>query len=89
MGVKEFAKKVIALKNRTITDEVFLLIQNNRGLMKEYLKLVQENKLQTVNQWIGRTVMEEYKLKHYTTGRNSKPTTTLISSYQELEKGEA
>ena len=84
MEIKEFVDKVIALKNKTITDEVFLLIQKDRDLMKKYLYLVQDNGLQTVNQQIGRMVMAKYGLTP-DTGRNYEPESTLISSYTEFE----
>ena len=34
MEISDLADEVIACKNKTITDEVFLLIQNNRDLCK-------------------------------------------------------
>jgi hypothetical protein len=42
MEIKDFIDKVISYKNKTITDEVFLLIQNNKDFMQEYLQLVHE-----------------------------------------------
>jgi hypothetical protein len=42
MEITDFVDEVIACKNKTITDEVFLLIQNNKGLMQKYLQLVEE-----------------------------------------------
>jgi len=84
MEIKEFLDEVIARKNRTIIDDVFLLIQNDRELMKKYLYLVQDNKLQTVNQQIGRRVVTEYGL---TSGKeqNDEPKSVLISSYSFLQ----
>jgi len=81
MEIKDLADEVIALKNKSITDEVFLLIQNNKEFMQKYLRLVQEKGLQTVNQQIGRMVMTKYGLTH-DTERNYEPESTLISSYQ-------
>jgi hypothetical protein len=40
MVIKDLVDKVISCKNKTITDEVFLLIQNDRLFMQEYLELV-------------------------------------------------
>ena len=84
MEIKDLVKKAIALKNKTITDEVFILIQNDRVLMQKYLRLVQDKGLQTVNQQIGRMVMSAYKLTP-SVDRSYKPKSTLISSYQEFE----
>jgi hypothetical protein len=84
MEIKDLVDEVIALKNKTITDEVFLLIQNNRGLMQKYLQLVHEKGIKTVNQHIGKMVVTKYGLNP-DTGRNNEPKSTLISSYRELE----
>ena len=44
MGIADFVNEVISIKNKSITDEIFLLIQNDKTLMQQYLKLVQEKK---------------------------------------------
>ena len=49
MNITDFIEEVISYKNKQITDEVFLLIQNNKEFMQKYLLLVQENGLGTVN----------------------------------------
>jgi hypothetical protein len=85
MEIKELVDEVIALKNKTITDEVFLLIQNNRDFMQKYLQLVHEKGVKTVNQHIGKMVMTKYGLTP-DTGRNNEPQSTLIStSHQEFQ----
>lgn len=85
MEIKELVDEVIALKNKTITDEVFLLIQNNRDFMQKYLSLVHEKGVKTVNQNIGKMVMTKYDLTP-DTGRNYEPLSTLIStSHQEFQ----
>jgi hypothetical protein len=89
MAIKEYVEKVIAEKNKTITDEVFLLIQNDRGFMQEYLRLVQEHNVQTVNQNIGKMVMTRYGLTSGA-GRNNKPKSTLIAtSHTKLQQKKA
>lgn len=82
--LKDFISRVIAKKNKTITDEVFLSIQNDKELMQEYLHLVEKKGLQTVNQQIGKGVKEKYSLENHT-NRNDTPISTLISSYQEFQ----
>jgi len=85
MDIKELVDEVIALKNKTITDEVFLLIQNNRDFMQKYLQLVHEKGIKTVNQHIGKMVMTKYGLTP-DTGRNYEPQSTLLfSSHQEFK----
>ena len=85
MEIKEFVEEVIARKNKTITDEVFLLIQNDRDFMKKYLVLVQEKGLGVVNRHIGKMIMSKYGLTYDDDTRNSEPKSTLISSYKEFE----
>jgi hypothetical protein len=85
MDIKDLVDEVIALKNKTITDEVFLLIQNNRDFMQKYLQLVHEKGVKTVNQHIGKMVAAKYNLTS-ASGRNTEPQSTLLwSSHQEYE----
>ena len=56
MDLENFIKRVISLKNRTITDEIFLLIQHDRDLMQNYLRLVENEGLNQVNRQIGKAV---------------------------------
>ena len=53
MEPKKIAKKAIERMNKKITNEIFLIIQNDRGLMKDYLRAVEKNNLDFVNQTIG------------------------------------
>jgi hypothetical protein len=82
--IDAFIKEVIDHKNKQITDEVFLLIQNDRKFMREYLRLVETDKLNVVNMRIGKQIKDAYKLTNTKT-RNSKPTSMLIESFQDLE----
>jgi hypothetical protein len=84
MEIKDLVDEVIACKNKTITDEVFLLVQNNKDFMQKYLQLVHEKGMDVVNRHIGKMVMKAYNLTP-DEGRNSKPKSTLISSHQEFE----
>lgn len=82
--IEKFADKVISLKNKTITDEVFLLIQNDKELMYKYLRLVEDCGLDLVNRTIGKYIKERYQLTN-SPQRCSDPTSTLIQSHQEFE----
>jgi hypothetical protein len=84
MDINEFAKKAISKLNKSITDQVFLTIQNDRDLMSEYLRLVEEKKLDPVNRLIGKAVKESYHLTN-DDQRNENPTSTLIKTYQEFQ----
>lgn len=85
MDIKDFTDEVIALKNKSITDEVFLLIQNNRDFMQKYLQLVEEKGLATVNKHIGLAVMRKYGLAAEEGNINKEPKSTLISTHQKFE----
>ena len=84
MKAKEIAKEAIAILNKRITNEVFLTIQNNRALMQEYLRAIQDQGLDTVNQTIGKEVKAAYKLANVN-DREDNPSCTLIQSHQMFE----
>lgn len=84
MEIADFVYEVISIKNKSITDEIFLLIQNDKALMQQYLKLVQEKKLDVVNRQIGKMIKVHYNLSN-DKSRNESPKSTLISSHQEFE----
>jgi hypothetical protein len=79
--IQQFAESVISQKNKSITDEVFLLIQNDRNLMHEYLRLVESEGLDQVNQQIGVAVKLSYNLTNDNC-REDQPVSTLIMSHQ-------
>ena len=81
-----FAEKALAKFSKQITDEVFLLIQNDRELMHEYLRLVEASGLDAVNQSIGRKVKERFGLQNVIDDpREESPRSTLIQSHQRFK----
>jgi hypothetical protein len=80
-NLKDFIDDVISLKNKSITDEVFLLIQNDYDFMPRYLRLVQSEGLDTVNKQIGKAVKAKYKLND-DADREYEPKSTLIKSHK-------
>ena len=84
MTPTEIAQDAIAQMNKRITNEIFLLIQNDRKLMYEYLRAVQNNGLDTVNQQIGKAVKAQYQLINVNE-REDNPSCTLIQSHQKFE----
>jgi len=84
MNTVEFAKRVISSFNKKITNEVFLLIQNDRELMQEYLELVEQYKTQTVNMAIGKAIKDCYGLEN-DENREENPKCTLILSHQKFQ----
>jgi hypothetical protein len=62
MTANEYAEKIVTEFMRNITDHVFLNIQRNEALMREYQTMVNTNSLQSVNQAIGKKVKELFDL---------------------------
>ncbi len=85
--VTGFADEVLNKFAKRITGEVFLMIQNDRELMHKYLRLLEHNKLDTVNQWIGRRVKERFGLENEDgeDAREEGPLSTLIQSHQKFK----
>lgn len=82
--IAEFADEVLAQFSSTITDQVFLLIQNDKELMHRYLRLVEESGLDTVNKVIGKKVKSKFNLVNRPE-REDSPQSTLIQSHQIFE----
>jgi hypothetical protein len=76
----EVAQEVIRRLNAEITDRVFLIIQRDRDLMREYLIACDSEGHDSVNRTIGKAVKEYYKLKNADT--RGKPESTLIQDFQ-------
>ena len=82
--VAAFAEKVIKQFAERITDEVFLSIENDPKLMREYLLLVDGNSLKAVNTTIGKKVKEKFKLDSSSV-KQKQPKSKLILSHETLE----
>jgi len=84
LNAKEIAQEAIGILNKKITNEVFLTIQNNRSLMLDYLRAVEANGLDSVNQIIGKEVKAVYQLTNINE-REDNPSCTLIQSHQKFD----
>jgi hypothetical protein len=84
MEPKKIAEEAIKKMNKKITNEVFLIIQNDRELMKEYLRAVENSTLDTANQTIGKEVKKAYGLSNIN-DREDNPSCTLIQSHQKFD----
>lgn len=84
MTASDIAEEAIRRMNKRITNEIFLIIQNDRDLMKEYLRAVQDSGLDVVNQTIGKKVKTSYNLVNVN-DREDNPSCTLIQSHQKFE----
>ena len=79
MTTEEFAQKVTDKFNEELTDLVFQYIENNAELMHDYLRLVSDIDLDTVNKALGRKIKEKFGVDNL--DRNNKPKSKLIQSY--------
>jgi hypothetical protein len=84
MKPREIAQKAIRKMNKQITNEIFMIIQNNRELMYEYLRAVEADGLDSLNKIIGKEVKRAYHLTNID-DREDNPSCTLIQSHQKFE----
>jgi hypothetical protein len=84
MSAEKIADRAIAKMNKKITNEIFLIIQNDRKLMHDYLRQVEQSGLDAVNQKIGKRVKDSYGLEN--DDREKNPSCTLIQSHQRLKE---
>ncbi|GAB4284285.1 MAG: hypothetical protein Kow0029_30830 [Candidatus Rifleibacteriota bacterium] len=82
--LEKFSDEVLGRFLAQITDEVFLLIQNDRDLMQKYLKMCDSKGHEVVNRFIGKQVKNRFKLENLPL-RNDSPKSTLIQSHQIFE----
>ncbi|MBT7789180.1 MAG: hypothetical protein HN757_09920 [Calditrichaeota bacterium] len=78
-AITEFNKKVINEFVESITDRVFLMIEDDKDLMAEYLRLISDNTLNAVNTSLGLAVKELLKLENIEI--EEEPDSFLIRSY--------
>ena len=82
--IKNIADEAISRMNKKITDEVFLIIQNDRELMQDYLRAVEIKGHDAVNRVIGKAIKTQYHLSNLNE-REDNPACTLIQSHQMFE----
>ena len=80
--LNEFKEKVINQFSEKLTDKVFLMIQNDKELMKDYLSIIEKSSsLKYVNSEIAKEVKNRYKLQNLEK-RNEQPESILIPSHE-------
>lgn len=82
MSLQSLLDEVLDRFAKDITDQVFLMIQEDRELMQKYLAAVSEHDLGSVNRAIGKAVKARFQLENLPT-REESPLSTLIKSHQE------
>lgn len=80
----DYANRVVVDFMENITDHVFLYIQNNEKLMRDYQTAVHQTSLQAVNTAIGKSVKEIFELSNTTECKE--PKSWLIKSFMRHEK---
>lgn len=78
-GTEVFAQNVVSRFYEELTDLVFLYIENDRELMHQYLKLISESNLDTVNKALGKMIKEKFGVENLDVNRS--PKSKLIQSY--------
>ena len=83
--MRNFIESVLNQFADNITDNVFLMIQNDPVLMREYLNLLNSSNqnhvdLNTLNSNIGREIKIRFSLDN--TGICDNPSSTLIQTYE-------
>ncbi|WP_108944941.1 hypothetical protein [Shewanella halifaxensis] len=81
---KEIAQLAVQKLNKKLSNEIFLIIQNDRELMQAYLKAVEANGVESVNKQIGKEIKAAYQLVNINQ-REDDPSCTLIKSHQMFE----
>ncbi len=83
-AISDYAERVLSEFSRSLTDQVFLLIQNDRTLMHDYLRLIESDGLDVVNQQIGKEIKRRFRLSN-APERQRTPLSTLIQSHQRFQ----
>jgi hypothetical protein len=79
MSVEKYAEQVVINFIRDITDHVFVSIERDDNLMREYMSNVNLYELDSVNKAIGKKVRELLNLEN--DNENSEPKSRLIKTY--------
>ena len=77
---EKIAEKALQLMIENITDNVFMVIQEDRALMKQYIDQVIADGKDNVNQTIAKYIKNRLNLTNL--GRDDDPASSLISSYE-------
>jgi hypothetical protein len=79
-----FKEKVIQRFSAEITDRVFLMIQNDRELLKEYINLLGTHPQKTINSSLAKEIKKRYGLDNKDL-KNENPHSLLIQSHERFD----
>lgn len=83
--IADFKRKVLDKFCEVLTDQVFLMIEQDRNLLHEYMLLIAKNKsLSNINSQIAKEVKKRFYLenKHQ---ENKNPKSKLIQAHEKFE----
>ena len=84
-NLNDFKKEVVDLFCETLTDKVFLMIQNDRELLHDYMLIVSKStSLANVNSEIAKEVKKRFDLENQN-NKNKQPESFLIQSHEIFE----
>tara|TARA_A100001391_G_scaffold203337_2_gene195411 strand:+ start:40 stop:297 length:258 start_codon:yes stop_codon:yes gene_type:complete len=83
MDITQFTKKTIDKFTVEITDNLFLLIQNDQELMQDYLNLLANNDRQIINSSVAKAIKKTFNLENI--GESQTPKSTLIKSFEQFK----
>lgn len=84
MKPTKIAEGAIKILNKRITNEIFLIIQNDKKLMRDYLEAVHEQGHENVNRAIGKQIKKSYNLTDFNEEEKN-PSSSLILSHTKFE----
>lgn len=79
LKAEQLGKKVLTRFTRRIVDQVFLFIQNDPELLREYQEVVRESTPNGVNSVLGRMITEAYDLINL--NKEKRPESRLLKKY--------
>ncbi len=81
-----FTQKVLEKFTEQITDQVFLMIQNDRSLYTEYCNQCHSHGKDKLNRDLGKAVKEYFELKNCDEAKLEEVKSVLITSYTKHKK---
>ncbi len=81
-----FTQKVLEKFTEQITDQVFLMIQNDRSLYTEYCNQCHSQGKENLNRELGNAVKDYYNLKNGDKAKLEEVKSVLITSYTKHKK---
>lgn len=82
----DFVNKVLEKFTKQITDQVFLMIQNDRSLYAEYCNQCHSQGKDNLNRDLGKAIKEHFELINLDEAKLEEVKSVLITSYTKHKK---